>query len=103
MQEFLDKVYYGNTINDYLIAIGISIFGIIIVRLFRKSVLKKLKKWAESTETNLDDYIVSAVERFGLPILNFVSFYIGISYLKLNEFGDKALHAATVVIFSFYM
>lgn len=103
MQEFLDKVYYGNTINDYLIAISISIFGIIIVRLFRKSVLKKLKKWAESTETNLDDYIVSAVERFGLPILNFVSFYIGISYLKLNEFGDKALHATTVVIFSFYV
>ena len=103
MQELLDRVYYGNTIQDFLIAIGISIVGILIVRLFRKSVLNKLKKWAESTETNLDDYIVNAVERFGLPVLNFVSFYIGISYLKLNEFGEKALHAATVVIFSFYV
>lgn len=103
MQEFLDKVYYGNTIQDYSITIGIFILGVILVRLFRKVILKKLKNWAESTETNLDDYIVNAVEQFGLPLLNFVSFYIGIRYLQLTEFGEKALHAATVVIITFYV
>ncbi len=103
MQELLERVYYGNTIQDYLIAIGISVVSIIIIRLFRKSVLKRLKNWAEGTDTHLDDYIVSAVERFGLPVLNFAAIYFGISYLELNEFGDKAIHAATVFIISFYV
>lgn len=103
MQELLDKVYYENTIQEYLIALGIFIVGVVLIKLFRKVILKKLKKWAEGTETNLDDYIVSAVERFGMPMLNFAALYFGISYLKLTEFGDKALHAATVVVIAFYV
>lgn len=102
MQEFLDRIYYGNSIQDYLIAIGIAVVGIIIIRIFRKSVLQRLKRWSEGTETNLDDYLVSAVDRFGLPVLNFAALYFGISYLELNEFGDKAMHAATVVVICFY-
>ncbi len=103
MQEILDRVYYGNTVQNYLIAIGIALLGIIIIRLFRKSLLNRLKNWAAATETNFDDYLVSAVERFGLPVLNFAAFYFGLSYLSLSEFGDKALHGASVVVISFYV
>ncbi len=103
MEELLDRVYYGNTIQDYIIAIGIFLIGFILVRVFRKVILKKLKNWAEGTETNLDDYIVNAVERFGMPMLNFAALYFGVIYLKLNAFGDKAVHAVTVVVISFYI
>lgn len=102
MEEFLDRVYFGNTVQDYFIALGIFLVGIALVRIFRKAILNKLKKWAETTETNLDDYIVSAVERFGMPMLNFAAVYFGIHYLTLTEFGEKAVHAATVVIITFY-
>ena len=102
MEELLDKVFYGNSVQAYLIAIGIFFAGILFVRLFRKSVLKKLKKWAETTETNLDDYIVSAVERFGMPMLNFGALYFGIHYLQLSEFADKVVRGATIVVISFY-
>ncbi len=103
MKELLDKVYFGNSVQAYFIAIGIFLVGILLVRLFRKGVLKRLKKWAETTETNLDDYIVNAVERFGMPMLNFAALYFGIHYLQLNEFGDKVLRGATIVVISFYV
>ncbi len=102
MQEFLERVYHGNTIQDYLIALGITIVGVVAIRIFRKSVLTWLKKWVEGTETNLDDYFVRTVERFGLPVLNFISLYIGISYLDLNEFGNKVVYATMVMVISFY-
>ena len=91
MEELFDREFYGNTVQSYLIAIGIFLLGLLLVRLFRKSVLKRLKIWATSTETNLDDYIVNAVERFGMPMLNFAALYFGINYLHLNEFGEKAV------------
>ncbi|HNP97272.1 MAG TPA: mechanosensitive ion channel family protein, partial [Cyclobacteriaceae bacterium] len=67
---FLEMEYYGNTLENYLIAAGIILGGMLLIRLFRKGILMRLKKWATTTETNFDDYVVAGVERFVLPMLN---------------------------------
>lgn len=100
--EFLDKVYFDNTIQSYLIVAGIVLGGMLIIRLFRRSLLIKLKDWASKTETSADDYIVDAVERFILPILNVGIMYVAIQYLKLTEEALKVLRSAFVVALTFY-
>lgn len=100
--EYLDKVYFGNTIQNYLEATGIILLGIIILRLFRRGILHRLKAWAEKTETNLDDYVVSGIERFVLPLLNVGIIYFGLQYLTLTEWGDNVLKNAFIVAFTFY-
>ena len=62
--EFLDSVYYNNTIESYLIASGIIFLGVIILRIFRKAILRRLKICAATTETTLDDYLVNGFEKF---------------------------------------
>ena len=101
--EFFDKVYYDNTILNYLTVAGIILGGMLAIRLFRKSILVKLKKWASTTETNLDDYVVSAVERFVLPMLNVGVMYSAINYLNLTEWASTVIHNAVVVAFTFYV
>jgi len=100
--EFLNTEYYGNSIQSYLISVGMILGGMLIIRLFRKSILIRLKKWASTTETNFDDYVVSAVERFILPMLNVGIMYLAIKYLDLSEEGSKMLRNAFVVAFTFY-
>jgi small-conductance mechanosensitive channel len=102
MEEFLKKEYYENSIQNYLIAVGIILGGLLLLRLFRKSLLDRLRKWASTTETKFDDYLVSGVAKFGLPILNFVVIYIALRYLTLPERITHLVHNAWVVIFSFY-
>ncbi len=103
MKELLEQVYYGNTVGQYAIALSIIIGSIIVVRIFRKRLLNQIKKWTEKTETKLDDYIISGVEKFGLPILTFLAIYIGLSYLTFTEKVDKFIGHAMVVVITFYV
>lgn len=60
--SFWDKQYFGNTILDYAIALGIILGAIIAGKLLywvSKNILKKL---TAKTKTNLDDIIVDKVE-----------------------------------------
>ena len=69
MGEFWDKLYYGNTILDYAISLGIILGAIVAAKVlywFSKTVVKKL---TEKTKTKLDDILVDKVEEpvvFGL-------------------------------------
>lgn len=102
IMEFLSTEYYGNTVQSYLTVVGMILGGMLIIRLFRKGILYRLKKWATTTETNFDDYVVSAVERFILPMLNVGVMYFSIKYLNLTEEAAKVLRNAFVVAFTFY-
>lgn len=103
MKEILSNEYYGNTLEHYAIALGIIIGGIIVVRIFKKRLLKQIKKWTEKTETKLDDYLVSGFEKFGLPILTFLAIYIGISYLTFSETVKKIIDNGVVVVITYYV
>lgn len=79
MEEFLQKTYYDNTVQAYLIALGIILVGLLLVRIFRRSMLHRLRAWSEKTTITFDDLVVDAIERFGLPALNFLIIYWGVS------------------------
>ena len=103
MNEIFAMEYYGNTVEQYAIALSIILGAILIVRIFRKKLLNQLKKWTEKTETKLDDYIIGGIEKFGLPILIFVAIYSGLSYLTFSEKADKYLDNAMVVVITIYV
>lgn len=103
MNEILTQEYYGNTVEHYAIALFIIIGSVLVVRIFRKRLLHQIKKWAEKTETKLDDYIIGGIEKFGLPILIFVAIYFGLSYLTFTEKADKIIDNAMVVVITIYM
>ena len=84
MEEWLQYVFLGNTVQTWLIAIGIILLLLLIVRIIRTIVLKRLKKWAEKTETTVDDFIVSFVQKSVLPLLYIFSIYSGLHYLWLS-------------------
>lgn len=103
MNEILAQVYYGNTIEQYAIALSIIVGGILFIRIFRKKLLNHIKKLTQKTETKLDDYIIEGIESFGLPILVFVVIYSGLSYLTFSEKADKFIDNAMVVVITFYV
>lgn len=103
MNEILALEYYGNTMEQYGIALAIIIGGILLVRIFRKRLLNQIKKWTQKTETKLDDYIIGGIESFGLPILIFVVIYSGLSYLTFSEKADRYIDNAMVVVITFYV
>ena len=102
MDDLLAQKYLNNSIQDYLIFAGILLVGGLILRLFRNVILIRLHKWAEKTETTLDDIAVRGIEKFLLPILNIGLVYYAVTYLQLSESVKKVVDSAAAVVLAFY-
>ena len=103
MQEFLNQTYFGNTVETYLIALGIFIGGVILVKIVEKIVLFRLKKWAEKTETTLDDFLIKRIEKSIVPLLYFGVFYVAITSLTLDDKARNIIDIASLVILTFFI
>ena len=62
MKEFLNKDFYGNTIQDWAISFGIILAALIIGKILYWIIGKFVKKAAAKTKSGLDDLLVDKLE-----------------------------------------
>jgi small-conductance mechanosensitive channel len=98
----LQRVYFGNTLQNYLVAFAVFVAGIIFIRLVRKGTVKYLRKWAEKTEGSLDDFLVSVLENNLLPIFNLGFLYLAMRYLNLSEKVDHILDVLYGIVITWF-
>ena len=60
--------------------------------------LKRLKDWAKKTETLIDDFIVSTIEKRLLPLAYFGVFYICMHGLELKPIFSKGINIAGLLL-----
>lgn len=101
--EFLDRKYFNNTVQDYLIAAGILIVGLLFIRIFRRFILRSITKWASKSETTVDDLVVDGLKKFGLPILSFLIVYWAVNSLSLSPKADKVVTVIIAVIIAYFV
>jgi len=103
MKEFLSQIYFGNTVESYAIALGIFILGVITLTIFKIIVLSRLKKWAEKTETKLDDLLIKGMEKSILPVLYLIIFYLAVDALTLPAGVEKGIGIGAVILITFFI
>ncbi|HEY4653995.1 MAG TPA: mechanosensitive ion channel family protein [Cyclobacteriaceae bacterium] len=103
MEDFLDRTYFNNTVRDYLIALGILLVALLVIRIVRGVLISRLRKWAATTDNTLDDLVVNTVSRFGLPVLNFLALYLAINSLNLSAGIYRVLEVATASVIAFFL
>ena len=104
MLRILNYTFLGNTLLDYLIFLLILCVGLLFIRIFKKIILKRLKKWAEKTQTTVDDFIVnSIIEKTALPLLYFGVFYFSLELLKLNPSLKKIINTFAIALLTFFV
>ncbi|HEX9253762.1 MAG TPA: mechanosensitive ion channel domain-containing protein, partial [Ignavibacteriaceae bacterium] len=101
MNELLSKTFLGNSYFDYLIALATFVGGLILIFLFKKILLVRLKKWADSTDTTIDDLLVKAIQKSLIPVFYFGIFYISIKNLALSKSFENGLNVIIVIITTF--
>ncbi len=103
MKEFLQTVWWNNTIQSYLIALGVFTGGVIFLRLVRKGVVRYLRAWAQKSTGTIDDFLVSVLERNLLPIFNLGALYLAMRYLTLTATGDKIINIGYGVVITYFV
>lgn len=98
IQSVLKQQYFGNTVQNYGLALIVFIGIIVGLYFFRAVVIARLKILAKKTAGDFDDFIVGLLEQIGPPVYLFVSFYIATRALTLNKAVDKVIAFAFVLV-----
>lgn len=100
--EFWETIYYGNTILDYAISLGIILGAVIAAKLLYWLSKNVIKKITQKTKTNLDDIIVDMVEEpvvFGLVLWG-AWYAFGLLNYPVSEFSADDIENGIKVPYS---
>jgi small-conductance mechanosensitive channel len=99
MVEFLDKVYYGNSLKAWAIALAAMLLIFTILTVLKKIVRRKITALASRTAPDLDDFIAEIVSRIRGFFLLAVSIYIGSRIIILSSSAREIIQKLLIVVF----
>jgi len=102
-EEILSREYGKNSVQAYLIAAGVIVLGLLLIRIFRRFIMTKVEKMVAKSPSQTDDQVVAGVEKFVLPILSFMVVYWGINSLELSVKASRVVEVATGVVIMFFV
>lgn len=99
---FLQQTFLHNRILDYLICLSVFLIGIIVIQIFKRFLLKRLRKWAKRTATTIDDFLIRMIEKELLPLFYFGAFYVSIQGLTLNPALEKGVNVLGLILLTIF-
>lgn len=103
INDWLNHAYLGNTLRAYLIALGILIGGIIVLKLLGYLITRRLARLVSRTKTELDDFALEVLVKNLLPLLYAGVVYLSIKSLQLSAKFVEVLHVAMVVVSVYFV
>lgn len=103
MTQFLTRMYFGNSIQNWLISLSILLAGILMIAIFKRVVLKRLKFWAFRSETTIDDFLISNFEKSVVPLTYLAIFHLALNLLAIGPKAASVLHVATLLYITFFV
>ncbi|MGK9476832.1 mechanosensitive ion channel family protein [Melioribacter sp. OK-6-Me] len=100
---FFKKEFLGNTIEDYLIALGVFLVIFIIIRIIKKFVLQRLKKQLESSYISKYNFLNKSINKFFVPAIYLGILYLIIERLKLSNDTEKIIVSIYLVLITYFV
>ena len=100
--KFWDKVYYGNTVLDYAICLGIILGAIVLAKVLFFVSKHVIKVFTSRTKTKLDDIIVDTTEEpviFGMILSAAVYAFSTLNY-SVSKLTAEDLEAGITIPYS---
>lgn len=96
MPELTDT-FYGNEIHRWLIALGVTVGILVVLRLVEQVLIVRVQHLSEKTATTIDDSIIGALRKTKFLFLLIVALFLGSLSLSLNEDVRSVLRHTLVI------
>jgi hypothetical protein len=100
-QEFLNREIFRNRVEDYLVFLVVLVAGIVIVTIFKRIVLGRLKQWAKTTTWNIDEFIVDIIRNMVVPIAYYGMFFLASKNLAIPPVLERVIEIAGMLLIAF--
>ncbi len=94
----LNLEFWGNTGKEYIFSAAIFLIALFVLKIFQVYVLRKLKKAAEKTKTDLDDVMIDIFQSVKPPFYSFVAFYVGLKFLNLTRLVENIIDGLFILV-----
>lgn len=95
--EFLDQSYFGNPVRQWLIAAGVVVATLVVLKLLRGLLVWRLAKLAEKTATRIDDFLVDVLRKTRRFIVLILSLYAGAQFLRFPASVNVILDIVLII------
>ena len=92
--EVLHQEFYGNSILNWAIAVGILILSFIVVKMLYWIFSNVIRRLTSKTKTNLDDVLIDKLEKPLTYLVLILGYWISIHYLVFKEEVELVLENA---------
>jgi small-conductance mechanosensitive channel len=100
-QEILDYSLWGNSVQDYILAIAVFAVAVLVFRIIKYGVLRRLRSIAERTHAEIDDLLVKVVDKIRWPFYVFFAVYIALNFIQVHNLVNVFFTYATPIVVVF--
>lgn len=96
--ELIENTILQNSLRDYLFSLAMMAILVAVIYIIRIIVIKRLEKWAASTETTFDDFIIMHVKKTLTPLLIAGSFIVSLKNLVISPAVTKVIYFIGIAV-----
>lgn len=96
--EILSYEFLGNSVQDFVLAFLFFVALFVGFKGFEKVIVSRLKKLAEKTKNEFDDYLIEMLEKISWLFYFVVALYFPLKMLVMGETADKVVDAIFLVV-----
>lgn len=85
IEEILSRIYLGNSVETWLWALGGALVLALAFNFVLKRFIRSFARFAEKTETDLDDLVSALVEKTSIVLIIIFSVYVATFFLDLTQ------------------
>ncbi len=100
--SILSYNFFGSTIQDYLIAIGVFAISLIILKTFKLVALRKIKKLTSQTQTEIDDLFFNIINDLGWSLYLLFSLFLAVRFVNFPSWLENAVDYALIIMAVYY-
>ena len=105
--DFIQKYFnsgefWGNAVQDYVVALGIFLAVLIVAKLFQLIIIKRIEKWASLTKTDIDDELVKIVEEIPGIFYFYIALYIALRFITVHPMVTKVANAFLIILIFYW-
>lgn len=93
----LDQTFWGNSVQDWLIALAVAVAVQITVYVVLRFALARFRRLARRTANDVDDLVAELLDKTKFVVIALVSIWAGSLYLDLSETADEILEHVLVI------
>lgn len=103
LSQILQLSFLGNTVEGWLIGLGIFFVSLIVLYIFKGYIIYRLHKISKKTDTEVDDLIIEGIRAVRWPFYVLLPFYVASQFVNISPLAEKIIYYGVLIVVVYYV